>query len=182
MVNNWYKKMKKIFLIALVCMIAQTIQAQHDKYGKWENWGGGCYLFADGYTDSYPGVYALYLYPENGSLILSVHLDAGAAPEVLWNYSSKPVVEMEMSFDGNSYSYFSFIEEYRSSAIVIYNFVISDRLRRTTNSDATNMIKQMTNKKTMNIRYRDKSRSGSNTLSFNLEGLEEVYELIMSRK
>lgn len=185
MVNNWYKKMKKIFLIALVCMIAQTIQAQHDQYGKWvwpdmDGIPNPVWLKSTSYNQNAYGDYSylpttLYLEFGNTSKMCFV-LEGDADPTT---------GEMELSFDNGDFMFYKFVkvEEFKGEpkyglpSSTTFQFVVGDRYKKTINYDATNMLKQMANKRTATIRYKTK-KGTMKTETFRLEGLEAILEVI----
>lgn len=98
---------------------------------------------------------------------------------------NKPVIEMELSFDNGDFMYYKFIKvedydgepKYGLPSSKTFQFVMGDRYRQTISFDATKMIKQMANKRTVTIRYKVKN-GAMKTETFRLEGLEAILEVI----
>lgn len=176
---------KKVLFALLSLMLATAASAQHDQYGKWvwpdmDDIPNPVWLKSTSYN---PNTYGDYSY-----LPTTLYLEFGNTSKmcfVLEGSADPSTGEMEMSFDNGDFMYYKFIKveefngdpKYGLPSSKTFQFVVGDRYRKTINHDATNMLKQMANKRTVTIRYQTKSGS-TKTETFKLEGLEAILEVI----
>ena len=175
-------------------MLDFIASAQHDQYGNWvwpsmDGIPNPVWLKSTSYNPNRYGDYAYLpttLYLEFGNISeMRFVLDGDANPKAIDYYDNKPIVEMELSFDNGEFMYYKFIkvEEYPGTpedglpSSITFQFVISDRYKQTISFDATKMLKQMANKSSATIKYKDKNGT-MKTDTFKLEGLESILEII----
>lgn len=186
---------KKVLIVLIALMLGSVASAQHDQYGDW-SWSSmdgipnPVWLKSTSYdpnrydNNSYLPT-TLYLEFNGNISEMRFVLDGNATPKAIDYYDNKPIVEMELSFDNGEFMYYKFIKvedfsgepKYGLPSSITYQFVISDRYRQTISFDASKMLKQMANKGTATIRYKDKNEA-MKTETFNLEGLESILEII----
>lgn len=183
---------KKILFTLVALMLASAVSAQHDQYGNWL-WPGGMDVPNPIWlpsTSSNKGASYLptTLYLEFGNISeMRFVLEGDAAPNAVDYYENKPIAEMELSFDNGDFMYYKFVRVEESKGFPedgipptkTFQFVISDRYRQTISFDATNMLKQMANKRTASIRYKVKN-GAMKTETFKLEGLEAILDIIFN--
>lgn len=187
---------KKILFTLVALMLASAVSAQHDQYGDWgwpsmdgtpnPVWLKSTSYNPNAYSDASYLPTTLYLEFGNISEMRFV-LEGEAAPKAFDYYEGKPIVEMELSFDNGDFMYYKFIKveenpgtpQYGLPSSITFQFVISDRYRQTISFDATNMLKQMANKRTVSIRYKVKN-GAMKTETFKLEGLEAILDIIFN--
>lgn len=185
---------KKVIIALFALVFSSVAFAQHDQYGEWawpsmDGIPNPVWLKAIGSdrhsNNSTPTT--LYLEFDGNTSLMCFFLEEQASPETIdWDKGANlPIVEMEFSFDNGDFNYFKFIrnpdfwdavkEGYQGTTG--YQFVSADRFKGATNYNATSMLKQMSNKRKLKIRYKVKDGS-SHTETFKLEGLEAILEVI----
>ena len=173
-------------------MFSSAVFAQHDQYGKWKWDKYGDYWLKS--SDSYqkvgfmtPTTLRLFDY-KNGIIHLSLIIEYNANFEVIdqrshSNNSSEiyDIVEIPLSFDDGETIHLKFERSNKSVGDetygICYDYIVYDRLKKTANMDATNILKQMAEKKKLTVQYKLKNGS-TRTKTFYLEGLEAILESI----
>lgn len=164
---------KKTLFALIALMLGSVASAQHDQYGKWQLSDQGMVFLSS--TTSEDNVLSIEY--GQGKYFFFFHLYGALDPKVVGHDGKTPIVEIEMAFDNTDYGYFTFREGADFSTHFYYEYVTYDRFRGTVVKDATSIVKQMTNKQTLTIRY--KLKNGSTiTQTFKLEGLDAILEVL----
>lgn len=185
--------MSKKLLFALLALMFSTVAfAQHDQYGKWQFedaelarvfWlkSESCNPNGSQYG---PTTLTITSPKDDPMLFLTLTLkknSVASRTEKIDDFdddaSKHEVMELELSFDNGDYGYFKFAYDYQIVEYNDYTYLTTDRFRRTYNYDATSIIKQMANKRTLRVRYK-LTNGTTETETFNLEGLDAILELL----
>ena len=176
----------------MALMFTSATFAQHDQYGKWKwtNDDRGFIWLKSNSTNPngtkpagpmyYPTTLMIsYAKDDPKEQCLYFVLENDASPIIVDSMYGDAIVEMELSFDNGENGHFKFRynNHYMDKSYKVYQFVITDRFRRTFAYYATSLLKQMKNKNTLTLTYKV-SNGSTRTQVFNLEGLEALLEIL----